>query len=96
MKMRTCFLENSSSPDSRPGSSIPKSIEILNRGCSGVSVVTWVVRAKFFTSPQASPSGVSEGQSIPHCEGWSALGPLTLRVFSTYEFILVIIPRELM
>ena len=33
---------------------------------SSWSVVTWVMRAKFFTSPQASPSGVSQGQSMPH------------------------------
>lgn len=36
-------------------------------GPSSSSVVTWVIRAKFLTSPQASPSGVSHGQSIPHC-----------------------------
>lgn len=36
-------------------------------GPSSSSVVTWVIRARFLTSPQASPSGVSHGQSIPHC-----------------------------
>lgn len=29
-----------------------------------------------------SPSGVSEGHSIPHCDGCRDLGPLTFLVFS--------------
>jgi hypothetical protein len=33
---------------------------------------------------------------MPHCEGWSARGPETLRVFSNWEVILVIMPRALM
>jgi hypothetical protein len=52
------------------------------------SVVMWVMRARFLTRPQLSPSGVSLGQSIPHWEGWSDRGPLTFRVFSNWEFTL--------
>lgn len=36
-------------------------------GPSSSSVVTWVINARFLVNPQASPSGVSHGQSIPHC-----------------------------
>jgi hypothetical protein len=60
---------------------------------TGWSVVTWVVNAKFFTSPQDSPSGVSEGHSIPHWDGWSDLGPEIFLVFSNWELTLVIIPN---
>ena len=52
------------------------------------SVVMWVIRARFLTRPQLSPSGVSLGQSMPHCEGCSERGPLTFRVFSNWEFTL--------
>ena len=34
------------------------------------------------TTDNTSPSGVSEGHSMPHCDGCNDLGPLTLRVFS--------------
>jgi hypothetical protein len=37
------------------------------RGASSSSVVTCVISAKFFVRPHASPSGVSQGHSIPHC-----------------------------
>lgn len=40
------------------------------RGPSSSSVVTCVISARFFTNPQASPSGVSQGHNIPHCR-WS-------------------------
>jgi hypothetical protein len=40
-----------------------------------------------------SPSGVSEGHSIPHCDGCRDLGPDTFLVFSNCEFTRVIIPR---
>jgi hypothetical protein len=40
-----------------------------------------------------SPSGVSEGHSIPHCDGWRDLGPDTFLVFSNWELTRVIIPR---
>ena len=40
-----------------------------------------------------SPSGVSEGHIIPHCEGCKDRGPLTLRVFSNCELTRVIIPN---
>ena len=56
------------------------------------SVVTCVMSARFFTSPQDSPSGVSLGHSTPHWLGCSARGPLTFLVFSNCELILVIIP----
>lgn len=36
-------------------------------GPSSSSVVTCAIRARFLTNPQPSPSGVSQGQSIPHC-----------------------------
>ncbi len=77
-------------------SSIPRSSDSLCSGCEERSVVTCVSSAKFFTSPQLSPSGVSEGQSIPHCEGCSDRGPEILRVFSNWEVILVIMPRAAM
>ena len=47
------------------------------RGPSSSSVVTCVMRARFFTRPQLSPSGVSAGHSMPHWLGCRALGPLT-------------------
>lgn len=40
-----------------------------------------------------SPSGVSEGHSMPHWEGWRERGPLTFLVFSNWEEILVIMPK---
>ena len=39
-----------------------------------------------FTRPHCSPSGVSAGQIIPHCEGCKARGPATLRLFSNWDF----------
>ena len=36
---------------------------------------------------------MSEGQSIPHWDGWRERGPLTFLVFSNWEEILVIMPR---
>lgn len=65
----------------------------LPTGSSSSSVVMWVIRARFFTRPQASPSGVSAGQSIPHCEACKARGPLTLRVFSNCELMRCIMPK---
>lgn len=53
-----------------------------------------VVSARFFTSPQLSPSGVSLGHNIAQCDPCKALGPLIFLVFSNYEVILVIIPRQ--
>jgi len=55
----------------REGPNVIKEVIVVSNtkeinGPSSWSVVTWVIRAKFFTSPQASPSGVSHGQSIPH------------------------------
>lgn len=51
----------------------------------------WVVfRWIFFLT---SPSGVSDGHSIPHWDGCRERGPLTFLVFSNWEEILVIIPR---
>lgn len=40
-----------------------------------------------------SPSGVSDGQSIPHWDGCRDRGPLTFLVFSNWEEILVIMPN---
>lgn len=62
-------------------------------GSSSTSVVIWVIRARFLTRPQASPSGVSLGQSTPHWLGWRARGPLTFLVFSNWEDMRVIIPK---
>lgn len=39
-----------------------------------------------------SPSGVSEGHSMPHCDGCRERGPLTFLVFSNWDEILVIMP----
>lgn len=55
-------------------------------------VVMQVVMAKFFTSPQPYPSGVSHGQIIPQWLPNNALGPAIFLVFSNWEFNLVIIP----
>lgn len=62
------------------------------RGSSSSSEVTCVSKARFFTSPHDSPSGVSQGQIIPHWLGCSALGPETLRVFSNWDRMRVIMP----
>src|SRR5438105_700673 len=62
--------------------STPSMNASLTIGVSSTSVVICVMSARFLTRPHASPSGVSEGQSMPHCDGWSARGPETLRVFS--------------
>ena len=70
------------SPETKPTSSRPKCTHILMMGISESSVVTWASKARFFTKPQDSPSGVSEGQIIPQWEGWSALGPDIFLVFS--------------
>lgn len=61
-------------------------------GPSSMSVVMWVIKARFFTRPHPSPSGVSEGHSIPHCDGCNERGPETLRVFSNWLVIIVIMP----
>jgi len=91
--------------------STPRLKAIRRIGSSSSSVVMWVRSARFFTSPQDSPSGVSEGHNIPHWDPlnndkaldkrkgvlviftWRARGPLTFRVFSNCEVILVIIPN---
>ena len=41
-------------------------------------------------------AGAPEGQSMPHCDGCSERGPLTLRVFSNCELIRVTIPSAAM
>ena len=46
--------------------STPRLKEISIIGPSSSSVVIWVIRARFFTRPHASPSGVSEGHNIPN------------------------------
>jgi hypothetical protein len=38
----------------------------LAKGAVCSSVVTWVMRARFFTRPHDSPSGVSQGHTRPH------------------------------
>ena len=67
-------------------------VVVYSNSPSFTSVVMCVIKAKFFTRPQDSPSGVSEGHNIPHCEGCKDLGPLTFLVFSNWELTLVIIP----
>ena len=47
---------------------------------------TWTVGGR------TSPSGVSDGQSMPHWLGWSDRGPETLRVFSNWDMMRVIMP----
>mmetsp|Transcript_6034 Transcript_6034/g.24450 ORF Transcript_6034/g.24450 Transcript_6034/m.24450 type:complete len:330 (+) Transcript_6034:1394-2383(+) len=76
--------------------STPSACASERRGSSSSSVVTCVMSARFFTSPQLSPSGVSEGHSMPHWLGCSARGPETLRVFSNWLVMRVIIPSALM
>ena len=63
----------------------------MGRGSS--SVVICVISARFFTSPHDSPSGVSAGHSMPHCDGCRARGPLTFRLFSNCDMIRVIMPN---
>ena len=74
-------------------SSTPRLKASLLMGSSSCSVVMWVISARFFTSPHPSPSGVSEGHTIPHWEGWRERGPLTFLVFSNWLDKRVIIPR---
>jgi hypothetical protein len=76
----------------RHSPSTPSMYAIRMMGPSSMSVVMCVIRARFFTSPHASPSGVSLGQSMPHWLGCSARGPLTLRVFSNCDEMRVIMP----
>lgn len=45
-------------------------------------MVTCVIRARFFTRPQLSPSGVSAKHSMPHWLGCRARGPLTCEAHS--------------
>ena len=39
---------------------------------------TKAIRVRFLTRPQAYPSGVSAGQTIPQCVLWSCLGFVNL------------------
>ena len=75
-------------------SSAPKFIHKLIIAFSFCEVVTWANNAKFFTNPHEDPSGVSLGHIMPHWEGCSDLGPLIFRVFSNWELIRVIIPKD--
>mmetsp|Transcript_21416 Transcript_21416/g.68394 ORF Transcript_21416/g.68394 Transcript_21416/m.68394 type:complete len:360 (+) Transcript_21416:50-1129(+) len=81
-----------SSAQSKCKSSTPRLKQRRRIGSSSSSVVTWAERARFLTSPHASPSGVSDGQSMPHCEGCSERGPDTFRVFSNCDMMRVIMP----
>ena len=51
-----------------------KQTSFISGPSSSWSVVMWVNKAKFFVNPQSSPSGVSHGQSIPHCHKNSSQG----------------------
>mmetsp|Transcript_29596 Transcript_29596/g.95621 ORF Transcript_29596/g.95621 Transcript_29596/m.95621 type:complete len:281 (-) Transcript_29596:1245-2087(-) len=82
-----------SSAQSRWRSSTPRLKQSRRMGASSSSVVTWAESARFLTSPHASPSGVSLGHSMPHWDGWSERGPDTLRVFSNWDMMRVIIPN---
>mmetsp|Transcript_34578 Transcript_34578/g.97517 ORF Transcript_34578/g.97517 Transcript_34578/m.97517 type:complete len:204 (-) Transcript_34578:560-1171(-) len=77
----------------KPMGSQPREKASLDRPSSSSSVVTCVISARFLTRPQLSPSGVSLGHSMPHCEGCRARGPLTFLVFSNCDVMRVIIPR---
>ena len=77
-------------------SSIPRLIQSNFKFSESYSVVIWVVKARLLTRPHYSPSGVSLGQRIPHYEGYKVLGPAVFLVFSKFEFILVIVPRQFM
>mmetsp|Transcript_40259 Transcript_40259/g.84186 ORF Transcript_40259/g.84186 Transcript_40259/m.84186 type:complete len:319 (+) Transcript_40259:552-1508(+) len=95
-KTRYMLPCDTSSPQRRLMSCTPRLYASRCIGSSASSVVTCVISAKFFTRPHASPSGVSAGQSIPHCDGCSDRGPDTLRVFSNCDCTRVIIPRAAM
>lgn len=58
-------------------------VRLENPSCR-IALTTTDMRDMFFTSPQDSPSGVSLGHSMPHVEGCSVRGPLTLRLFSKW------------
>jgi hypothetical protein len=51
-------------------------------GRSSSSMVTCAISERFLTRPHDSPSGVSDGHNIPHCDGCKERGPLTFLVFS--------------
>ena len=68
-KTRKRDCEQSSSPERISASSTPRLKARVAIVDSSSSVVMWVISAKFLTNPQASPSGVSDGQRIPNCEG---------------------------
>ena len=72
----------SGSRSSKKGST-PSSSVSRRRTCPAlVAMVTVVVMARFLTRPTEAPSGVSEGQMMPHCVGCSFLGCTSFPVFS--------------
>mmetsp|Transcript_775 Transcript_775/g.2805 ORF Transcript_775/g.2805 Transcript_775/m.2805 type:complete len:226 (+) Transcript_775:1654-2331(+) len=86
----------SSSPARMPRSSTPRSNAMRAMGSESFSVVMCVMSARFFVRPQFSPSGVSLGQIMPHCEPWRARRAGFLRVFSNCGFTRVIMPSAAM
>lgn len=84
--------EPGSSPDRRPTNTVPA-------GQTHLRPLThsWCVSERCGQGPAVgpaltSPSGVSEGHSMPHWDGCRERGPLTFLVFSNCEEILVIMP----
>ena len=61
------FISSERAAVAAPSTPIKK--HMFQIGSSSTSVVMWVMSAKFLTRPHASPSGVSLGQSMPHCDG---------------------------
>src|SRR3989344_5970985 len=51
----------------------PKFRRLLMMSSSGVSCEMVQSNARFFRRPMFVPSGVSMGQSLPRCVGWSSL-----------------------
>ena len=59
------------------------------KSSEGEPTDTNVIRDKFFTSPQAYPSGVSAGQTIPQWVLWSYHGLVNFPDFANGVFSLL-------
>jgi len=66
--------------------STPFSSKDSTRSSEGDPTDTNVIKDKFLTSPQAYPSGVSAGQTIPQCVEWSYQGLVSFPDFANGVF----------
>ena len=51
----------------------PSSQSLSSTSAGGTLTEMVAESARFFTSPQLTPSGVSEGQTLPKCVAWRSL-----------------------